>query len=865
MAKRAKKQNQPETKPSADEEKRKAVTGILRESETAFLFPKRSLVGDIVAIAALYVVTLILFWNFVVEPNRFSVSGDAFAARAWNDVGAEIDAQVDGPAAWNPYVFLGFPTYGSLAYHPDSWLNPANWLDIPGRFLFGPHDMNKQIFYYFLSGLLMYLFARGVGLPWWASLLAGLTFLLNPYNLSLAEAGHGSKHWTIAMLPLTLLLTHRVLTKRRLLELALLALGTAALLLSMHAQIAYYGLLTGGLYALAWFIRELLRDRAVALRGVAGYAGGTALGLLLSAFVYWPIYVFSKYSIRGTGPLRDEGGASGLDWTYATNWSLHPLESLQFLVPGWFGLGGSAPPDRMLTVDTALNYNLYWGWMPFTTSSLYMGIIPLLLAILAGIWLWKKSGVVRWMSIAAVLAWIVSFGRFLPVLYGPMYYALPFFNKFRVPSMALVITALGVSLLAAYGLAELVKRLIAARDDDKRRAGLSRLFTVVLIVAIAGFALAVFMPGPMDTFLKDGETRQYDAQTLQYVLELRWQIFTATLLVTAFILAIFALSVRLSLRKTLAFLLPTSIAVAIIFTGYDLFTIDQRFLHPVPERALTGQLQESSAVQYIKQQQFPEAEPFRIFPVGNDFQNNTWMYHRIQSIGGYGANKLRVYQDLLDYAFYSPQGQPNLALAGMMNARYLVSGQPLGGNFQQVHADEQNQQYVYFNPFATPRVWFVDNVEVIEDPDDVMTAIAREDFQFTKNAIVMETPEFMPVPGDSARHVQMSNAEFGPHEYNVEIRNTEPGFIVLSEIWYPQGWYAELNGEPVEFMRTNYALRGLPVPPGEHTLHVYYDPPEVKAGFMISRIAMAITLLLLAFSLIQIFRTRQAPVRKSDA
>jgi hypothetical protein len=865
MAKRAKKKQAQSTPESNSKDPvSPTIASVLRVTEESFLFNKKSRIGDVISVIAMYIVTLILFWSFMGDNIRFNLTGDSVAARAWNDVGAEIDDQVDGPPAWNPYVFVGYPTYGSLAFHPKSILNPANWLDVPGKFLFGMNELNVQIFYYFLSGLLMYLFARGVGLPWWASLLAGITFLLNPYNISLAEAAHGSKHWTISMMPLVLLMTHWVLTKRRLLDLSLLALATAAMLLSLHAQIAYYALLAGGGYALIWFVREVIRDRSKALRGMGGYAGGTALGLAISAFVYWPVYVFSKYSVRGAGPLRTEGDVAGLDWKSATDWSLHPLESLQFLNPGWFGLGGNMPPDRMLTPETAINYNLYWGWMPMTQSSLYMGIIPLLLAVLAAVWLWKRNGIVRWMSIAAVLAWVVSFGKYLPVLYGPMYYVLPFFNKFRVPSMALVVTALGVSLLAAYGLAELVKRILASREDEQQRKKLSLTFSVILSVAIVGFAIAAFYSGPMDTFLRAGEAQQYDAQTLQMLLELRWEIFTLTLLATSFILAIFALAVRFALKPRWAFLLPTAIAVAVIFTGHDLLTIDKRFLHSAADRAMQNQLAAGSAVRFLQQQRDTQPEPFRVFPIAGDFQNNVWMYHRIQTIGGYSPNKLRVYQDLLDYAFFDNEGLPNLSLSGMMNARYLIARQELPPSFSLAHADETTRTWVYDNPFAMPRAWFVDEIEIADSPDAAMTAIADPEFDPHEVAILLAEPEFMPTPHDTTRGVIVPREDFSPHGFSVELTNEQPGFIVLSEIWYPQGWIAELNGEPVEFVQANYVLRGLPVPAGNHTLTVKYDPPEIAAGFAVTRVAILITLALLGFSIFQIVRPRKRLSEDTD-
>lgn len=814
--------------------------------------------GDVVAILAMYLVTFILFGAFLDDGVRFSAAGDGVAARAWNDVGAEIAEQVDGVAAWSPYPFMGYPIYGSLAYHAPSLLSPTDWMGEVGQWLFGGQGSAHQVFFYFLSGLLAYLFVRGVGLPWWASLLAGFTFLLNPYNISLAEAGHGSKQWTITMLPLIALLTHRLLTHRRILDMGLLALGTGALLLAMHAQVAYYGLLLSGSYALAWIIGQLIKkDTRVALSGTGLYAGGTVLGLMLSAFVYWPVYVFSKYSIRGVGPLRDSGGAAGLDWDYATAWSLHPLESLQFLVPGLFGLGGSQPADQYLRPETALDYNLYWGWMPFTQSSLYMGILPLLLAILAAVWLWKRRPVVRWMAVAGVVAWVVSFGKFLPVLYGPLYHALPFFNKFRVPSMALTVTALAVAVLGAYGLATLVRRVQAARSDDALRQRLSRLTMVVALIALVGLVLALVVDGPIGfTPIKQGEVGRYDDQTLSFLVALRGEIFVQTLLSTAMVLLAFAVAIRLSLQRGWGTLLPLAILVGVGATAAELAALDARFLHPVSASRFRSALAETDAARWLQQQRDVADEPFRIFPV-SDFQSNTWMYHRIPTIGGYGANKLRVYQDLLDYGLLAG-GQPNLALSGLMNARYLVAGGQLPASFTLAHADTVSRQFIYHNPYALPRAFFVDEVITMDDPDDAMTGIAAPDFDPARTAIVLGDGPFTNTPGDSARSVRVPANAYGPHEFVIETSATAPQFLVLSEIWYPQGWEARIDGEPIAIERVNYAFRGMQVPAGEHTITMTYDPPEIAAGFLVSRIALLVSLALVGLGAAMVWR-RRAP------
>ncbi|MEJ2720509.1 MAG: hypothetical protein P8181_05135, partial [bacterium] len=83
------------------------------------------------------------------------------------------------------------------------------------------------------------------------------------------------------------------------------------------------------------------------------------LALMISAVVFLPVEDFAKYSIRGAS----ESG--GLDYEYATSWSLHPLETLTFIVPWAFGFGKAT----------------YYGHMPFTDYPNYVGVVVLIFAV----------------------------------------------------------------------------------------------------------------------------------------------------------------------------------------------------------------------------------------------------------------------------------------------------------------------------------------------------------------------------------------------------------------------------------------------------------------------------------------------------
>lgn len=814
------------------------------------------------AVAVLYLLTLILFWPFITRDTVFSAGGDAVAARAWGTAGRAIEAREETLPLWNPYVFCGFPTYGSLAYHPHAYYNITRHVANGLKFLFGTHQMADHIFYYFLGGIFLYLFLRGMGVPVWGALLGGVVFLLNPYNVSLAEAGHGSKHWTIIFIPLVLLLTHRALERRRVIDIALLALGAGMQLLAMHVQIAYYSLLVSGGYALVWVLARLPRRAMTALRGGGAWAGGIALAFLLSAYVYLPVQVFSKYSIRGAPPLKAQQQKPGLDWEYATNWSLQPVESLQFLVPGLFGLGGSRPPDRGLNPDTVQEYNLYWGWMPFTTSSLYMGIIPLLLAGMATVLLWRRERMVRVLAIAAFLAWVVSFGKYLPVLFAPMFKLLPYFNKFRVPSMALAVTAVGVAALAGYGLAEVWRRLREAEPPARRRW--KRFFLAVLLVSAAGLlAAAVGGRGPgvsSGWFLKAGELDAYGSQQAAVLVQLRWELFRKSLLATSLVLFSFGAVgyAAATVRRGVKWAAGALVAWTVFVCALELVALDKRFLHPVPGEMLRRVTRSTETARFLRERLAAAEEPERIFAVGNLFQSNRWMRNFIPSLGGYAATKLRVYQDLLDYALMPDEGAlPDWRIAGLLNAKYIVAPGRLPPPFRPIHADRAGRVVVHDNPYALPRAFFASAVEVQQDPLSVMDRLAEPGFPVDSVAIVLDNGEVAasglvpgPVAPDTARWerwVKMPADTYRAHSLAVRCFTDRPALLVVSDVYYPQGWTAELDGEEVPILRTDYALRGVWVPAGEHEVTMRFDPPEVRAGFRVSGAAFVLVLLLLAW------------------
>jgi hypothetical protein len=141
------------------------------------------------------------------------------------------------------------------------------------------------------------------------------------------------------------------------------------------------------------------------------------------------------------------------------------------------------------------------------------------------------------------------------------------------------------------------------------------------------------------------------------------------------------------------------------------------------------------------------------------------------------------------------------------------------------------------DPF--PRAWVVHAAEVIPDEEEALTRLSTDEFDLRRAAVVAEPPD---IPLSGATHNSTARVtEFAPDQVTVEVDAAEAGLLVLSEVYYP-GWRASLDDQPARLIRTDALLRGIPVPEGHHTIHVWYAPATAHLGLVISTLALAVVI-----------------------
>lgn len=104
-------------------------------------------------------------------------------------------------------------------------------------------------------------------------------------------------------------------------------------------------------------------------------------------------------------------------------------------------------------------------------------------------------------------------------------------------------------------------------------------------------------------------------------------------------------------------------------------------------------------------------------------------------------------------------------------------------------------------------------------------------------------------PGaDSSASIKLT--QYGLNKLEYTSHNSQDGFGVFSEIYYPAGWDAFIDGKPVDIIRTNYALRGFKIPAGDHKIEMKFYPKTFFTGLKIASTSstLLLILVLLAFA-----------------
>ncbi|MCP4371858.1 MAG: hypothetical protein GY797_27640, partial [Deltaproteobacteria bacterium] len=410
---------------------------------------------SVLAIAGLLLICVLFFHQLLFSGEVVNATDILTQQYFWNVFIKENLLADPSFRTWLPYINAGTPFGGGL----NLLFRPVTFLTLV---LLPVHTaINYEVVgYLFLMAVGMYLYMRELGLSRKGSFLAALFLMLNGEIVSLINAGHVNKIGAIFPVSFVFWALERALKRQTLQAFLLTGAVLGFQFWQGHIQVSFYICIAVGIYYLIRLVFIYRKDRN--LRHISTLTAFALLMvivfLLVSAVEFLPMLSFAQVSER----------AQGVNYEFATSWSMPPEELITYLIPRSFGF-------RRLNYEEDEDIIPYWGRMPFTQTGHYFGLLPLLLMILALCFVRNKH--VLTLAVIALVALLLGMGKYIPT-YKLLYTYVPGFNMFRVPQSILFLFAFAASGLAGFGAEWLCSDFSGAKEKRLR---------IFLLVCIAIF------------------------------------------------------------------------------------------------------------------------------------------------------------------------------------------------------------------------------------------------------------------------------------------------------------------------------------------------------------------------------------------
>lgn len=625
---------------------------------------------ELISALTIFITLVSIFFFEVLFNGKTFVSPDAKSA---NVLARSMQQDQKLIPQYCPYIFSGMPSFGSMIYVP-------KFLYAPNLLLQFTPDMIQHCVHYILAGLGMFLLLGTFSLKFLSKIVGAVAFMFTTNMIGQEVFGHGGLMMTASYIPIIFWSVRKfiyffLLDIKSVYYLALIALFVGLQLQRSHIQIIYYTwMLVFGYYGYEVFTKRNLFKQKRALKLGVYLSGAMLFSIGLSAIKILPVMEYSPYSIRDT-----------LNLGYATSWSLHPKEMITFILPFFYGFGGST----------------YQGYLEFANYPNYLGIGVIFCAVFAFVGKYReKQNPIRWFLLSVIAgSLLIAFGKYTPIYAVLFKVLLPFFDKFRVPMMILILVQFSMACLAAIGFQNFIKT-----------------------------------------------TKRLKAEYLCYLL-------------ATFILA-------------------------------DLWYVGAQINNPHDKKDLSNYFKKDGVVEYLEK----DEGLYRVLFLNPLFNENRYALFGIESVGGYHAAKLKIYDAFLN-------SKNNSRLLSFLNTKYLVSTQEIKNIklLEKTYVIYEGQKYYAF---------------IYRMPD------YRKRYYSDKGARI----EVLEKKSDYAK---------------LKVESQVPQNIIFSEIYYP-AWRAYVNGERVPISKFKNLLMAAPIKEGQQIVELKFVSKAFVIGAIITILSWTI-------------------------
>lgn len=743
---------------------------------------------------------------------------------------------------WIDNAFGGMPTYQLGAKFPADVLQP-----IYSFFRILPRPAHI-LFLYLLGVYLVLLILKK---PWPVALFGSLAFGFSTYLLIILQVGHNTKALAVSFFPFVFGGVLLLLQKRWFWGVLLSSLALGMQIRANHYQMTYYLLMLLGLLVLVYGYHSLKNKQTKSFLQSLGAL--IASGILALGFNATPLLATAEYtdfSTRGKSELKQNADGSpkeqstGLDFDYITEYSYGIFESLNLIAPRVQGGGSSedlgtkhgvydflidngASPNQ--AGEFSKNVPTYWGEQPILEAPAYIGITVFFFALFG--FFFSRGPLRTTLTLGTLFSLLLSWGKNLSFLTAFFVSYFPLYNKFRAVSSIQVVLEFCLPMLAAMGLFHV---FYSTQKLELKR------FLKIAAIPIVLFTLVLLTQGMLsfsganDAYFKE----IYGTALVSQIREARISIFQSDLFRGILFCVLLTSLIYLYQTKKIKRGLALTLVIGLLII--DLIGISNRYIDReafVSKRFTNAPFRMTAADQALLQDQ----DRFRVYePQLGLTGARTAYFHN--ALGGYHGAKPRRFEEL----FEAYSAQQNTGILDFLNVKYILYPEEESGELKPL-----------LNPNALGPAWMVSEIETKATPDALLEALKETDFKTTALVLDHELPADFSKQYtlDSLAQITLSKAK--PDQLTYRVQTTTPAFAVFSEMHYPKGWKATLDGKPVPIVNVNYVLRGVQIPANASVIEFRFEPAVIKQGTRLRWLSLglfAISILVLGYY--QYFKTK---------
>ena len=828
--------------------------------------------------------------RFGVDEPHNPLIGDAILQNyPWKRLILEAVAQGTLPL-WNPYILAGQPF---LATGQPGALYPFGVLFVllPTAHAYAPFIA----LHLWLGAVLTYTFLVTLGARRLPAFLGGAVFALSgPLVVSFLWPMVVSAFvWLPALLTLVELCVRRFERLGGASPSSLAATAVTALpcalgsgvvtglsFLAGHFEFSFYVVASAGMYAMgrlgALVVRRALRQALVA--GLL-LLTGVGLGVGLAAPQLLPFAEVAGANYRVGRASYEEVVGYALPWRHA----------LAFLMPNAFGNpthhsyvdlldGHRHPVEHQFHGETRRTTE--WGVKNYVEGAVYVGVVPLLLALAAV--LVRPGFSSRLFAGLSLVCVLFAFGT---PLYAVLFFGLPGFEQLRTPFRWVYPLAFFLAVLAGLGADALTQRSSSREANDpsphdsrdrwqgdvalaaprRQRDLAARLLGggalalgLALCFSLAAAYLYRFrLAEALDAVVARSATLGRGFPDGRAFFSYQF----GNLAGLAALLTVGGVLVLLWRRRWAPWAALAVTVLDLLVAGLTFNTVAS----PDPLRFTPP------AIELLQR----DREPFRIATFGEEdlLPANTALLFGLHDARGYDSVILKQYTEYM--ALVDRRGVETMLpfnrveklldppaltspLLDLLNVRYVLTSTSReidAPGFTQVYEGEVR---VYRNDEALPRAFLVERDRVVDDPRAALETLARPDFD-PRAAVVLEAtdPAIARLRDWTARHAGAATfpspcflcsdapgngtariARYGLNEVEVAVHVTAPAYLVLTDAYFP-GWVATVDGEDRPLLRAYRIFRAVPLEPGDHLVTFAYKPFSLRLGGVVAVLSLA--------------------------